>query len=96
MATITKKYVKFTLVWDKNVPDDLSWLVEVRAEAADDTKDAGIERIVAYGDPATITRVDFATKDGDDITTLMINKSTEILQALGSGAGTHTIVDDLG
>lgn len=95
MSTITKKYVKFTLIWDKNAPDDLAWMVEARALVDNDTKDDGTERVTANSPMQTITRADFYTKDGSDIETLMINKSTEILQELGSGAGGHSIVDDL-
>lgn len=97
MATINKRQVRFSLVWDKDNPDNLTWRVDVRAAVADDSENGGWKWIAA-STPAdtTITRVDFATKTGSDIETLMIDKSTEVLQGLGSGQGTHTIVNDLG
>jgi hypothetical protein len=96
MATITKRQVRFSLVWDKSNPANLTWRVDVRAVVADDSENGGEKWItVSTPDDTTITRADFYTKDGTDIETLMINKSTEVLQALGSGQGTHTIVDDL-
>lgn len=97
MATITKRLVRFSLVWDKNTPDDLTWRVDVRAIVTDDSENGG-EKWMTASTPAdsTITRENFATKTGAEIETLMINKSTEVLQALGSGQGGHTIVNDLG
>lgn len=95
MATINKRKVMFTLVWDKDDPSNLTWAVRARAYITDDTEGGGEKLVQASSDPQTITRANFYTKDGSDIETLMINLSTEILQALGSGAGGHTIVDDL-
>jgi hypothetical protein len=95
MATITKRQVRFSIVWDKTDPLNLTWKVDARAVVADDSENGGEKWISATSEWGSITRADFATKDGDDITTLMINKSTEILQALGQGQGGHTIVNDL-
>lgn len=96
MATINKRQVRFSLVWDKDNPDNLTWSVDTRAAVIDDSENGGEKWITASTpDDTTITRSDFATKDGDDITALMIAKSTEVLQGLGSGQGTHDIVDDL-
>jgi hypothetical protein len=95
MATINKRLVRFSIVWDKDDPANLTWKVDVRGVVADDSEAGGEKLIQTTSGWSTITRADFSTKTGSDIQTLMINKSTEILQTLGSGQGTHTIVDDL-
>ena len=96
MATITKRKVAFTIMWDKDDPTNLTWAVKVKLAAITDDSETGGEKIIRTGsEPTVMSRTSFNTKTGADIQTLMINKSTEILQALGSGAGGHTIVDDL-
>jgi hypothetical protein len=87
--------VAFVLIWDKDNPLNLTWSVKARAYVSDDSEEGGKKLITADSDPETITRTAFDTKTGAEIQTLMINKSTEILQALGSGSGGHTIVNDL-
>lgn len=95
MATINKRKVMFTLIWDKDEPTDLTWEVRARGYITDDTEPGGEKLVQATSEPQVITRDDFYTKDGSDIETLMINLSTTILQALGSGAGGHTVINDL-
>lgn len=97
MATINKRLVRFSLVWDKDNPDNLTWRVDVRGAVQDDSENGGWKWVTGHTpEDQIITRVDFATKTGAEIETLMINKSTEVLQGLGSGQGGHTIVNDLG
>jgi hypothetical protein len=96
MATISKRQVRFSIMWDKEDPLNLTWKVDARAVVADDSENGGEKWMNATSGWTSITRADFATKTGAEIETLMINKSTEILQALGQGQGTHTIVNDLG
>ncbi len=96
MATINIRKVEFTIIWDKDEPTDLTWRVRARAYITDDTEGSGEKLVQATSEPQMITRADFYAEDGSGIETLMINLSTTILQALGSGAGGHTIVNDLG
>ena len=96
MATITKRQVRFSVVWSKDDPANLTWKVDARAFVADDSENGGQKWVQISSGTAIITRADFATKTGAEIETLMINKSTEALQTLGQGQGTHTIVNDLG
>lgn len=72
MATINKRLVRFSLVWDKDNPDNLTWRVDVRGAVTDDSENGGEKWMSASTpDDTTITRVAFATKTGSDIETLM-------------------------
>ena len=68
MATINKRKVRFSIVWDKDDPTNLTWKVDVLAYVADDSEASGEKRMrVLTPVGEIITRVDFATKTGAEI-----------------------------
>jgi len=96
MATIIKREVQFSLTWSKDNSDDFIWSIRTRAVVADDSEPGAEKRINAAGTTQTISRATFRTKTGQQIEDLMKAESDAILQALGSGAGGHTIQQDTG
>jgi hypothetical protein len=96
MATINKRKVVLVIIWDKDTPLDLTWSVKARGYVSDDSEGGGEKLITVDSDPDTFTRADFSLLTGVDIQVVMNEASTAILQAVGSGGGGHTIVDDFG
>ena len=96
MAQFTKRKISLNISWDKNNPSDLTYLARCEAFVPDDTKEGGEEQVSVATGPTTITRAQFRGLTGLQIQTQVLNEIDAALQALGSGAGGHTLVDDLG
>ncbi len=96
MAQFTKRTVTLSIEWDRDNPQDLQYIVRCTAFIPDDAKDGGEERVRVTSGPTTITRAQFRSLTGQQIQTQVLNEVDAALQALGSGAGSHTIVDDIG
>ena len=96
MATFTKTRVSLSIQWDKDAPQDLTYQARATATLPDDSKDGGVETVAVATTPQTITRAQFRGLTGLQIQTQVLNDIDAALQALGSGAGGHTLVDDIG
>lgn len=96
MAIINRRKVRLEVTWDKDDPENFSYRALVWGYVADDVRPAGEEQIVATSESATISRAAFRSLNGAQIESNAIALADAALQALGSGAGGHTIVDDDG
>lgn len=96
MATITSKRIRLYIEWTKDDPDNFTYWVDTAAVLPDDTKLGGEEEIGIRSPDATITRTAFRALTGTQIENNVKSLSAASLDELGSGAGTHTLVDDIG
>ncbi len=96
MATFTKRRISLSITWDKDNPQDLTYQARATAFIPDDAKDDGEEAIAVATPPQTITRAQFRGLTGAQIQNQVLGDINDALQALGSGAGSHTLVDDVG
>ncbi len=96
MAQFTKRKISLSIQWDKNNPSDLIYQARCEAFIPDDSKDGGEEQVSVATPPTVITRAQFRGLTGAQIQNQVLNDINTALQALGSGAGGHTLVDDIG
>ena len=96
MATINKRKIRLNIEWNKNNPDDFIYWVVADGAIDDDSRDGGEDIVTARSDIQTITRTAFRALTGAQIETNAKTLATDALNALGSGAGGHTIVEDSG
>lgn len=96
MATINRRKVRLEINWEKDDPTNFTYRAVVWGYIADDAKIGGEEEIVATSETSTITRAQFRNLNGAQIESNAASLADAALQALGSGAGGHTIVDDDG
>ena len=96
MATINTRKIVLIITWDKDDAANLSYQVDVSGYVDDDSEQGGANLRRDVGDPETMTRVQFRGLTGEQIETQIKNRAVALLQALGSGAGGHTINDDTG
>lgn len=94
MSTLNRRQIKLVIVWDKDAPNDFTWVVHTTAFVTDDTKVGGEERVTVRSQPQTITRTTFRGLTGAQIETNAKAQSDTDLQNLGQGG--HTAVDDTG
>jgi hypothetical protein len=95
MATITKRKGRIVIEWDKDAPTDLRYFHEAEAVVSDDSEPGG-EKVVRVRFDNTGTRTTFRALTGQQIEDDWKAKTDAALQALGSGAGGHSIVQDWG
>lgn len=95
MATITKRSGRILIEWNKDSPNDLIYHYEVTAVVADDSEEGG-EKTVRARTTMIGTRATFRALSGQDIEDDWKAKTDTALQALGSGSGGHSIVQDWG
>ena len=96
MATITKRSIKLSITYRKQDPGNLTWQAKARVAVADDTKTGGEELFDVATTPQTITRAQFRSITGAQIESTVVTAIDNVIQDLGSGAGSHTINDDFG
>lgn len=96
MADITKRRITLTIIYDKGNPDELQWGAMANCITPDDKNDGGEEGFVVKTPLQTITRATFRGITGQQIENTVVNAVNDAIQALGSGAGTHTLTDDFG
>ena len=96
MATITKRKISLSIKYSKDDPGNLIWQARAECAVADDTKEGGEETFSIATDPAIITRAQFRGLTGQQIESQVVSAINDKLQALGSGAGSHTLQDDYG
>ena len=96
MATLTRRKVRLEVNWEKDNPSNFTYRTVVWAVVADDSEPGGEKEIVVGGQLATITRTAFRALTGQQIETNAAAMANETLQTLGSGADSHTIVEDDG
>jgi hypothetical protein len=96
MATMNLRGVRLTLTWHKDDPANFTYDVKALAMLDDDTEPSG-ERLQNASDlDNTIGRGAFRGLTGAQIENQMQTLAVAALQALGTGAGTHTINIDVG
>lgn len=97
MATIDKRKIKLLLVLDKDDPTNFASQVTVQGYVADDSEVGGAKRLtVQEVDFVPIPRAQFRNLTGSQIESSVAGRATDLLQAHGDGAGSHTINDDSG
>ena len=96
MATITKRKIRLEINWEKDDPTNFSYRTVTWAYLGDDTKDGGEEEIIVPSEVSTIARTAFRGLTGQQIENNAASIADASLQALGSGSGGHSIVDDSG
>lgn len=96
MAIFTANMITLTVVWDKENPADFTYFTETRATSPDDTKEGGAEQVIVRSEVQSITRTQFRGLTGAQIESQTKTLSDDTLNTLGSGAGTHTVIDDTG
>ena len=96
MATMNLRGVRLTLTWHKDDPANFTYDVKAQAMLDDDTEPTG-ERVQNASDVNnTVPRATFEGLTGAQIRNQMQTLAVAALQALGTGAGTHTINIDVG
>jgi hypothetical protein len=91
MATITKRSGRIVIEWNKDAPNDLRYFYEATAVVSDDSEKTIRVRLDNVG-----TRATFRALDGQQIEDNWKAQTDAALQAVGSGAGGHTIDQDWG
>ena len=95
MATITKCRGRILIEWNKDSPTDLIYTYEVQVVITDDSEASG-EKVVAARYINQGTRATFRALTGQQIEDSWKDKTDDALQSLGSGAGSHTLIQDWG
>jgi hypothetical protein len=96
MATLVRRKVRLEVEWDKLDPSNFKYRTVVWAAVADDSEPQGEKEIVIGGATETITRTAFRALTGQQIENNAAALANATLQTLGSGAESHTIVEDDG
>lgn len=96
MASITKRKIRLEVEWSNEDPGNFQYRTVTWGYVADDTKTAGEERCVIPSEFQTIARSAFRALTGQQIENSAVALANASLQGLGSGAGSHTITDELG
>lgn len=95
MASITKKRVRLEMTWDKEDPANYQWRVVAWGSIADDAAPSGEREVILASETTPISRAAFQALTGQQIVANVVATANNALQAMGTGAGGHTIVDDL-
>lgn len=96
MAQIIKRAISLNIKYRKQDPDNLTWQAVAQCVTPDDKEDGGEEQFRVATDITAITRAQFRNLTGAQIENAVVNAIDDAIQALGSGAGSHTITDDTG
>jgi hypothetical protein len=96
MATINKTRVTLTITWDKDNPDDVTYVVRSKATIDNDTKTGGAEIICTKSAVKTMSRADFRALTGTQIEDTTNAQADVDFEGMGSGAGGHSVVEDTG
>lgn len=96
MAAITKRKIRLEVEWSKEDPSNFRYRTVVWGYIDDDSKVSGEEECVIPSEFQTIARSAFRALTGQQIENSAVALANDSLQGLGSGAGSHTITDDLG
>jgi hypothetical protein len=96
MASITKRKIRLEIEWSNEDPSNFKYRTVAWGYVADDTKTTGEEECTIASEFQTITRSDFRALTGLQIENNGVALANASFQELGSGAGSHTITDELG
>ncbi len=96
MANIIKRSITLSIKYRKEDADNLIWQAKAQCVTLDDTKDGGEETFAVATPPQTITRAQFRGLTGQQIENTVVTEIDAAIQQLGSGAGSHTITNDIG
>lgn len=96
MSTINIKKARLILDWNKEDPANVTWQIDSYGYVDDDTEPGGASEKRVISEPAKMLRTQFRAMSCTQLETQVRNKATQLLQELGTGAGSHVINNDTG
>lgn len=95
MATFIIRKIKLCLDWDKDDQANINYFVRGWYVQNDDSKADGEEEGHIRTPTLQLTRNQFRNLTGQDMEDAALLELSNVLQTVGTGAGSHTVLDEL-